>query len=98
MTQAELLSLLRDCLAVWDVEAKLVADETGIVLTAAGGARYHLMAIDPSLRPARWQLQTPAREAAGRSGRMHPSIGALLSSLRNELGTNTGNRLRVGAA
>lgn len=91
------MSLLRDCLALWEVEAKLVAEEDGIALIA-DGARYHLAAVDPALRPARWQLQTPARAQAGRPARMHPSIGALLSSLRNELGANIGNRLRVGPA
>jgi len=97
VTQAETISLLRDCLTVWEVEARLVAEEDGIALLAAAG-RYHLAPVEVSLRPARWQLQTPAREAAGRPARMHPSIGALLSALRNELGANTGNRLRVGAA
>jgi hypothetical protein len=95
VTQAETLSLLRDCLTLWEVEARLVAEEDGIALVTAAG-RYHLTAVDVAFRPARWQLQTPAREAAGRPARMHPSIGALLSGLRNELGANTGNRLRVG--
>ena len=96
MTQAELLTLLRDCLSLWDVEAKLLAEEDGIALITAGASRYHVAAADAALRPARWQLQTPARQAANRPPRMHPSIGALLSSLRNELGAHTGNRLRVG--
>ena len=97
MTQAEFLSLLRDCLSLWDIDARLVAEDDGLVLFAEGG-RYHLAAVDASLRPARWRLQTPAREAAGRPARMHPSIGALLSALRNELGAHRGNRLRVGPA
>ncbi len=98
MTQAEFLSVLRDCLILWDADARLIAEEDGIALITAGNERYHVAAVDPSLRPARWQLQTPARAAAGRPARMHPSIGALLSGLRNELGANIGNRLRVGAA
>ncbi len=98
MTQAELSSLLRDCLLLWDVRASVAAVEDGLAITTADGARYHLAAVDPVLRPARWQLQTPARAAAGRPARMHPSIAALLSALRNELGAQTGNRLRVGAA
>ncbi len=97
MTQAETLSLLLDCLSLWGVQGKLVAEADGIALNM-NGARYHVAAVDASLRPARWQLQTPAREAAGLSARMHPSIGALLSALRNELGSNTGTRLRVGPA
>ena len=98
MTQAELSSLLRDCLILWDTDARLTAEEDGIALITAANTRYHIAAADPALRPARWQLQTPARIAAGRPARMHPSIGALLSALRNELGANTGNKLRVGAA
>lgn len=98
MTQAEFSSLLRDCLILWEVQARIVAEEDGIALTTAGGARYHLAPVEPGLRPARWALQTPARAAVKRPARMHPSVGALLSSLRNELGANTGNRLRVGPA
>lgn len=98
MTGAEIFSLLRDCLVLWDVDARLIAEEDGIVLITADNTSYHVAAADPSLRPARWQLQTPARIAAGRPARMHPSIGALLSALRNELGANIGNKLRVGAA
>ncbi|MSP29922.1 MAG: hypothetical protein EXR09_05575 [Acetobacteraceae bacterium] len=98
MTQAELVSLLRDCLVLWGVEARLVVESDGLALIVAGEARYHVASVEAALRPARWQLQTPARALAGRPARMHPSIGALLSSLRNELGANTGSRLRVGPA
>ena len=97
MTQAELLSLLRDCLVLWQVAAQVVPEDGIVVLTAPAG-RFEIAAVPPDLRPARWQLQTPARAAAGRPARMHPSIGALLSALRNELGGNSGNRLRVSAA
>jgi hypothetical protein len=96
VTQAAFITLLRDCLLLWDVEAQLLAEEDGIALLTPSAARYEIAAVEPALRPARWRLQTPARRAAGRPARMHPSIGALLSSLRNELGVHTGNRLRVG--
>ncbi len=97
MTQAEFLSLLRDCLVLWDVRARLVPEDDGIAVLTDENKCYHVAAVDAALRPARWALQTPARRAANRPARMHPSIGALLSSLRNELGANTGNKLRVGA-
>ena len=98
MTPAEILSLLRDCLVLWQVDGRLAAGDAEIRLTTAAGELYTIAAVDISQRPARWQLQTPARQNAGRPPRMHPSIGALLSSLRNELGANIGNRLRVGVA
>ena len=97
MTQAELHSLLRDCLVLWEVEARLESEEEGIVLTAPAG-RFEIAALPADRHPARWQLQTPARTAAGRPARLHPSITALLSALRNELGANMGNRLRVTQA
>jgi len=98
VNQADLRNLLRDCLLLWEVDARIDAEADGLAVITATGARYRVAAADPDLRPARWQLQTPAREAAGRPARMHPSIAALLSALRNELGAQTGNRLRVGAA
>jgi len=98
VTPAETISLLRDCLVLWQVDARLAAGIDDIVLTTAAGERYTIAAVDVSQRPARWRLQTPARQNAGRPPRMHPSISALLSALRNELGANIGNRLRVGAA
>jgi len=98
VTPAETISLLRDCLELWQVDARLAAGTADIILTTEAGERYTIAAVDVSQRPARWQLQTPARQKAGRPPRMHPSIGALLSALRNELGANIGSRLRVGAA
>jgi hypothetical protein len=98
VTPAEILSLLRDCLVLWQVDGRLAVEAEEITLTTAAGERYTIAAVEEAQRPARWRLQTPARQNAGRPPRMHPSIGALLSSLRNELGANIGNRLRVGAA
>lgn len=97
MTQAELISLLRDCLVLWDVQARVQAGEGAVQVLAAEGT-FKIAAAPEEERPARWHLQTPARAAAGREPRRHPSIGALLSALRNEFGANVGNRLRVSAA
>jgi hypothetical protein len=99
VTQAELINLLRDCLTLWGADATPQAHEASVRLTTAGGY-YDITAMPPDLRPARWSLQTPTREAAGRPARMHPSIGALLAALRNELSAEAplerGNRLRIG--
>lgn len=51
----------------------------------------------PDMRPVRWLLQTPPRRAADRARRAAPSIGALLSALRNALGAERGVALRIGA-
>lgn len=100
MTQAELINLLRDCLILWGADATTQAHEESVRLTTTGG-HYDIAAVPVDLRPARWSLQTPAREAARRPARMHPSIGALLAALRNELSAEAplerGNRLRVGS-
>ncbi len=50
------------------------------------------------MRPVRWLLQTPERRAANRPPRAAPSIVAVLTALRNALGAEGGNRLRIGAA
>jgi len=100
VTQAELASLLRDCLTLWGAKAEMASGDTSVRLTTPAGC-YEISAVAPELRPARWSLQTPARAAADRPPRMHPSIGALLAALRNELSAEAplerGNKLRVGA-
>jgi hypothetical protein len=50
------------------------------------------------MRPVRWLLQTPERRAANRPPRAAPSIVAVLTALRNALGAEGGNKLRIGAA
>ena len=50
------------------------------------------------MRPVRWLLQSPERAAANRPPRALPSIVALLSALRNALGAESANRLRIGAS
>jgi hypothetical protein len=96
MTDSELRGLLRDCLALWDVAAKVTATDAGMAIEAPEG-RFLLQRASPDLRPVRWLLQTPARAAAGRSPRAAPSIVAALSALRSALGVAGGAGLRIGA-
>jgi len=96
MTDAELRALLRDCLVLWDVAGKVIAIDDGMAIDTADG-RYSLQRAAPELRPVRWLLQTPEREAAGRPPRVAPSIVAALATLRNALGAAAGAGLRIGA-
>jgi hypothetical protein len=95
MTNAELRALLIDCLTLWDVRARVTADDDLLTITTTDGA-YIVQSAAPDGRPARWFLQTPPRRAANRPPRAAPSIGALLTALRNALGAEGGNRLRIG--
>lgn len=96
MTQAELRSLLIDCVALWGIEAKVAAASAGVAITAEGG-RYLVEPAPPDMRPVRWLLQTPERSVANRPPRAVPSIVALLSALRNALGVEGGAALRIGS-
>jgi len=95
MTDAELRALLLDCLALWRVEARVVAGDDGMLIDTREGT-FVVQRATPELRPVRWSLQTPERRAANRPPRATPSIGALLTALRNALGAEGGNRLRIG--
>jgi hypothetical protein len=95
MTDAELRVLLIDCLVLWDVRARVAMDGDALTIDAPDGA-YTLQRAAPDMRPARWLLQTPARTAVNRPPRATPSIVALLAALRNALGAEGGNRLRIG--
>jgi len=99
VTQAELADLLRDCLILWGAKAEMASGDRSVTLATPAGC-YEIAAVAAGLRPARWSLQTPARAAADRPPRMHPSIGALLAALRNELSAEAplerGSKLRVG--
>jgi hypothetical protein len=97
VTDAELRSLLLDCLKLWDVEGRLVPAEDGWQIETAEGVHSIVRARVES-RPARWFLQTPERRAAGRPARPAPSIVAALSAMRNNLGAAGGRKLRIGAA
>jgi hypothetical protein len=95
MTDAELRALLIDCLALWDVRGRVTANDSGVAISTDDGD-YLLERAASDLRPTRWLLQTPARRAANRPPRAAPSIVALLTALRNALGAEGGNRLRIG--
>ena len=95
LSNAELRALLLDCLILWAVDGRVEAAADGLAVIA-GGASYRVSQADPDLRPVRWFLQTPEREAAGRSPRALPAIGALLTALRHALGADQGTRLQIG--
>jgi hypothetical protein len=82
-TEAELRSLLGDCLVLWEVEGRVIATEEGLVVAGrcvvqAGGA------------PTRWFVTVDGRT------RPVPSVVALLSAVRRALGVAPGVRARVG--
>ena len=95
VTDAELRSLLIDCAALWDVDARITIGEKGMEIVAGAGI-FLLQRAPPDMRPVRWLLQTPERAAANRMPRPLPSIVALLTALRNALGAEGGNKLVVG--
>ena len=95
LTDAELRGLLLDCLTLWGLEGRVEAAENGLAVIVRG-ARLQILRAGPDLRPVRWFLQTPEREAAGRHPRAVPAVGALLTALRHALGADPGTRLRIG--
>jgi hypothetical protein len=96
VTNSELRALLVDCLKVWGVQGRVMADGDGVTVGTDDGD-FVLQRAAPEMHPARWLLQTPSRRAANRPPRAAPSIVALLTALRNALGAEAGNRLRIGA-
>ena len=96
MTDAELRALLLDCLALWGVAGRVGVTDAGMEIAAPDGTLL-LQRAPLDMRPVRWLLQTPERRAANRAPRAVPSIGALLSALRNALGGDAGPTLRIGA-
>ena len=97
MTDAQLRSLLLDCLKLWAVTGKVTVRDTGLAIETPGGL-FTVARADPGLRPLRWFYQTPERSAARRPPRAAPSIVALLSALRNAMEGAGGDRLRIGGA
>jgi hypothetical protein len=95
VTDAQLRSLLVDCLVLWEVKGKVVVQDSDVAIETADGV-FTVARADAELRPLRWFYQTPERAAAGRPPRAVPSIVALLSGLRNAMGGVGGDRLRVG--
>jgi hypothetical protein len=106
ITDAELRGLIMDCLRLWEAGGNVTAAQPRITRRSAGAARGFIQATrceqtTDGLRvgacvvrrgeaPMRWLVQTPARTRAA------PSVVALLSLLRREVGVTDAPRLRVG--
>lgn len=95
MTDAQLRSLLTDCLTLWEVKGKVVVRAADVAIETPHGL-FTVARADAAVRPVRWFYQTPDRAAAGRAARAAPSIVALLSGVRNAMEGAGGDRLRVG--
>jgi hypothetical protein len=95
VTDAELRGLLIDCLTLWRIDGRVAAGDVGVEVRTMDGL-FAVQRADPGLHPVRWLLHTPSRRAANRGARVAPSIGALLSALRNAVGADRGVSLRVG--
>lgn len=93
----ELRALLIDCVTLWSVEARIAARADAVEI-ATSSDTYVVQCAPPDMRPVRWLLQTPDRRAANRPPRATPSIVALLTALRDALGAERGNKLRIGAS
>jgi hypothetical protein len=96
MTEADLRGLMLDCLTLWGINGRVTAGEAGMEVSTADGL-FTVQAAPTDMHPVRWLLQSPPRRAAGRPPRAAPSIGALLSALRNAVGAERGVTLRIGA-
>ncbi len=92
MTDAELRALLLDCLALWGVKGRVEALEIGIQIIM-DTTTLQIERAPADMLPVRWLLHRP-----NRSPRVVPSIVALLTALRNALGAEGGNKLRIGAS
>jgi hypothetical protein len=91
MTNAELRALLLDCLALWGLSGRVEALDTGLQISV-DTTTLKIERAPVEMRPVRWLLHRPDRPP-----RVAPSIGALLTALRNALGAEGGNKLRIGA-
>jgi hypothetical protein len=91
----EVCNLLRDCLRLWNVTARVTPTVDAIAIQTSDGI-FTLQSAPADARPVRWFLQSPARAAANRPPRALPSVVAALSALRNALGGGSGSTLRIG--
>jgi hypothetical protein len=97
MHDAQIRALLIDSLALWGVDGRVTSVGEGLEIAVEGGS-FLVRRAPQDMRPVRWLLETPERRAANRPPRAVPSIVALLAALRNALGAEAGNRLRIGAS
>lgn len=84
--------LLMDCLTLWGVTARVTPQDDGMAISTQIGD-YVVQRAPHDMRPVRWLLHRPDRPP-----RVAPSVVALLAALRNALGAEGGNRLRIGAS
>src|SRR5579871_4529441 len=91
-TPTELRMLLVDCLNLWGVDARVSATDDAIEI-ATPGATLRVQRAPRDMLPVRWLLH----RSANRPPRVAPSIVALLTALRNALGAEGGNRVRIGS-
>jgi hypothetical protein len=82
--------LLLDCLSLWGLKGRVEAADTGMQVIV-DTTTLQIQRAPSDMRPVRWLLHRP-----NRLPRVAPSIGALLTALRNALGAEGGNKLRVG--
>jgi hypothetical protein len=92
-TSAELRMLLIDCLGLWGVEGRVSVSDDAIEI-ATPSATLRVQRAPRDMLPARWLLH----RSATRPPRVAPSIVALLTALRNALGAEGGNRVRIGGS
>ncbi len=95
LTDAQVRSLLLDCLKLWEVTGTVTVGDSGVAIETAGGV-FTVVRADAGLRPVRWFYQTPERAAARRPPRAASSVVGLLSALRNAMAGTGGDRLRIG--
>jgi hypothetical protein len=93
LTDAELRMLLIDCLRLWGVEGRISVNE-GAIEIATPSATLRVQRAPRDMLPVRWLLH----RSASRPPRVAPSIVALLTALRNALGGEGGNRIRIGGS
>jgi hypothetical protein len=90
MTDTELRMLLLDCLSLWGQKGRVEVHDAGMQVTV-DTTTLQIGRAPTDMRPVRWLLHRPNRPP-----RVAPSIGALLTALRNALGAEGGNKLRIG--
>ena len=71
ITDAQLRTLLLDCLKLWEVKGKVTACDTGLAIETPNGV-FTVARADAELLPERWFYQTPERAAAQRPPRATP--------------------------
>ena len=91
MTDTELRMLLLDCLLLWGLKGRVEVADASMLVTVDTSALQIERAPD-DMRPVRWLLHRPDRPP-----RIAPSIGALLTALRNALGAEYGNKVLIGS-